>query len=86
MMMEYQKTINISDNKQNESSKFRARNCFEINDESQRTYNESNQVKFTSLIRSNLFDYSDAYILAKETMTVTNTVAQSVAANNRNKE
>ena len=85
-MMEYQKTINISDNKKNESSKFRARNCFEINDESQRTYNESNQVKFTSLIRSNLFDYSDAYILAKETMTVTNTVAQSVAANNRNKE
>ena len=84
--MEYQKTINISDNKKNESSKFRARNCFEINDESQRTYNESNQVKFTSLIRSNLFDYSDAYILAKETMTVTNTVAQSVAANNRNKE
>ena len=85
-MMEYQKTINISDNKKNESSKFRARNCFEINDESQRTYNESNQVKFTSLIRSNLFDYSDAYILAKETVTVTNTVAQSVAANNRNKE
>ena len=84
--MEHQKTINISDNKKNESSKFRARNCFEINDESQRTYNESNQVKFTSLIRSNLFDYSDAYILAKETMTVTNTVAQSVAANNRNKE
>ena len=84
--MEYQKTINVSDNKRNESSKFRARNCFEINDESQRTYNESNQVKFkTSLIRSNLFDYSDAYILAKETMTVTNTVAQSAAAINRNK-
>ena len=32
----------------------------EINDESQKTYNKSNKIKFeTSVIKSNLCDYSD---------------------------
>ena len=36
---------------------------FEINDELPGTYNESNQIKFkTSIIRSDLCDYSNAYI------------------------
>ena len=35
--MEYQKIINLLDNTSNQPSKFRAKNCFEINDESRGT-------------------------------------------------
>ena len=50
--MEYQKIVSFIDDATNESSKFRTRNCVEINDELQETYNTSNQIKFeTSLIR-----------------------------------
>ena len=39
------------------------KNWGKISDESQGTYNVSNQIKFkTSMIRSNVCDYSDAYI------------------------
>ena len=31
--MEYQKTINLFDNTPNQTSKFRTKNCVEINDE-----------------------------------------------------
>ena len=46
MIMEYQKIINLLDTTKNEPSKFRTTNRFKINDESQRTYNDSNQVNF----------------------------------------
>ena len=39
-----------------------------------------------SLIRSNLYDYSDTYILVKGTITVPNTVAAGAAVNNTNKK
>ena len=58
------------DNTQNELSNFRTRNWVKINDESQGTYKDSNKIKFkTSMIRSNLFDYCDAYILVSGTIT-----------------
>ena len=58
----------------------------EINDESQGTYNESSQTKFkTSMIRSNLCDYTDAYIHVKGIMKVSNT-GIAAAPNNRNKK
>ena len=61
----------MSDNTQNKPSKFRTRNLVEINDESRGTYKDSNQSKFkTSMIRSNLCDCSDAYILISETITI----------------
>ena len=37
------------------------------------------------MIRSNLCDYSDAYVLVKGTITVPNTAAAGVAVNNANK-
>ena len=40
----------------------------------------------TSMIRSNLCDYSDAYILAKETLTVTDMAAAAAVVNNTNKQ
>ena len=40
----------------------------------------------TSVIRSNLCDYNDAYILVKITITVPNTVALGAAVNNTNEK
>ena len=59
------------DNASNPQSKFRTRNWVEINDESRGTYT-SNDIKFkTTMLRSNLCDYADAYILVKGTITIT---------------
>ena len=71
--MEYQKIANLlDDNKSNQPSKFRTKNWVEINDESRGTYNVNSQIKFkTTMLKSNLCDYSDAYILVKGTITIT---------------
>ena len=84
--MEYQKITNlIDDNTLNQPSKFRARNWIEINDESRGAYNGNSQIKFkTTMLKSSLCDYSDAYILVKGTITVNNTAAQGAAAYNTN--
>ena len=86
--MEHQKIANlIDDNTLNQPSKFRTRNWIEINDESRGVYNVNSQIKFkTTTLKSSLCDYSDAYILVKGTITVNNTSAQGVAANNTNKK
>ena len=53
-------------NTANEPYNFRTRNWDEINDESWGTYYEINQIKLkTSMIRSNICNYSDAYIHVK---------------------
>ena len=60
--MEYQKIANLLDTESNQPSKFRARNWVQINYESRGTYT-SNDIKFkTTVLRSNLCDYADAYI------------------------
>ena len=62
------------DDASNQSSKFRTKNWVEINDESRGTDNVNSQIKFkTSMLKSSLCDYSDAYILVMETITVNNT-------------
>ena len=64
--MEYPKIANLLDTGSNQPSKFRTRNWVEINDESKGTYT-SNDIKFkTTMLRSNLCDYADSYILQKE--------------------
>ena len=69
--MEYQKIVNLLENTSNQPSKFRTRNWVEINDESRGTYT-SNDIKFkTTMLRSNLCDYADAYILVNGTITIT---------------
>ena len=86
--MEYQKTANlIDDNTLNQPSKFRTRNWVEKNDESRGAYNVYSQIKFkTTMLKSSLCDYSDAYSLVKGTISVNNTAAQGAAANNNNKK
>ena len=85
--MEYQKIANLLDNASNQPSKFRTKNWVEINDESRGTYSVNRQINFkTSMLRSSLCDYSDAYILVKGNITVNNTAAAGAAANNTNKK
>ena len=52
-------------------SKFRRRNWVEINDESRGNYPNSDFRFNTSMLRSNLCDNVDSYILAKGTITIT---------------
>ena len=85
--MEYQKIANLIDDASNEPSKSRTKNWVEINDESRRTYNVNSQIKFkTTMLKSSLCDYSDAYILVKGTITVNKTAAADADANNTNKK
>ena len=85
--MEYQKIANLIDDTSNQPSKFRRRNWVEINDESRVTYNVGSQIKFkTTMLKSSLCDYSDAYILVKGTISVNNTAAADANANNTNKK
>ena len=69
--MEYQKIANFLDGVSNQPSKFRTRNWIETNNQSRGTYT-SNDIRFkTTMLRSNLCDYADAYILVKGTITIT---------------
>ena len=85
--MAYQKVVNSLNDQSNQPSKLRTRNWVEINDEARGTYSLNKQIKFkTSMLRSSLCDYSDAYILAKGNITVNNTADAVDAANNINKK
>ena len=69
--MEYQKIANLIDDTSNQPSKFRTKNWVEISDESRGAYNVNSQIKFkTTMLKSSLCDYSDAYILVKGTITI----------------
>ena len=64
--MEYQKIKNLLDNPSNQLSQFRTKNWVEINDEYRGGYNVNSQIKFkNTMLKSSLYDYSDAYILVK---------------------
>ena len=85
--MEYQKIANLLDNTSNKPSKFKTKNWVEINDESRGTCSVNRQVNFkTSVLGSSLCDYSNAYILVNENISVNNTAAAGAAANNTNKK
>ena len=72
--MEYDKINNLllsEDNESEKLSKFVTREYVRGNSLSN-TYNENKSIRFkTPMLRSNLCDYSDAYILVKGTITVT---------------
>ena len=69
--MEYQKKANLLDSASNQPSKFRTRNWVEINDESRGIY-ASDDIKFkTTMLKSNLCYYADAYIIVRGTITIT---------------
>ena len=66
----------LEDALSNQPSKFKAKNWVEVNDGSRGTYNVNSQIKFkTTILKSSLCDYSDAYVHVKGTITVNNTAA-----------
>ena len=48
--MEYQKVINLLDNKSNQPSKFSIKNWVEITDDERGTYTTNSQIKFNGTI------------------------------------
>ena len=85
--MEYQKIANLLNDKTSKPSKFRTRNWVEINDNKRGEYSPDKQIRFkTSMLRSSLCDFSDAYILVKGNTTVNTNAGAGAAANNTNKK
>ena len=79
--MEYQKIAKFLDNASNQPSKFRTKNWVEINDESRGEYATGSDIKFkTTMLRSSLCGYADAYILAEGTITITGAGDAAAAA------
>ena len=59
----------------------------EITDKPRGTYNKGNQIRFkSSMLRSSLCDYSDAYLLVKGNITVANKKTQGQPNNATNKK
>ena len=87
--METQKIVNLLVNGGSESSKFATRKWYFINDQNSTDYGEGNEsgatVKFeTKVIKSNLCDYSDAYILVTgDIITIGGDTNNRVAFKNR---
>ena len=86
--MEYDKINNLllsEDNENEVLSNFFTREYVRVNS-LLNTYNENESIRFkTPMLRSNLCDYSDAYILVKGTITVTAPEANNGANNVRDK-
>ena len=69
--MEYDKINNLLGSESENLSKFVTRQFVKVNSLSN-TYNENKSIRFkTSMLKSDLCDYSDAYILVNGTITVT---------------
>ena len=74
--METQKIANLLGDEGNESLEFATRKWYVVNDQSNTQYGEGNEngttIKFeTKIIKSNLCDYSDTYILVTGDITAT---------------
>ena len=69
--MEYQKIKNVLDNIPDKVPRFITRKWIEIHDQSGETYNTNKQIRFkTSMLRSDLCDFSDSHIVVKGKITV----------------
>ena len=70
--METQKIVNLSDNTENQYSKFTTKKWCIIDSESKGNYSQQNPIKFLiNSLESSLCDYSDAHILVTGNITVT---------------
>ena len=83
--MEYQKIANLLESTSDNLSKFRTRNWVEINDESRGNYANSDIRFKTTMLRSNLCDYADSYMLVKGTITIKGDNAGEIQADERDK-
>ena len=73
--MEYQKITNLLDTTSDNVPRFITKKWVEVHDQSgsaEDRYKPSKQIRFkTSMLRSDLCDFSDAYIVVKGTITIT---------------
>ena len=87
--MEYDKINNLllsEDNESEQLSKFVTREYVRVNSLLD-TYNENKSIRFkTPMLRSNLCDYSDAYVLVEGTITVMAPGANNGVNNIRDKK
>ena len=69
--MEYRKIINLLDNTPNQPSKFRTKKWVEVNDNSHAINSTNSQIEFkTLMLRSSLYQDSNAFVLVSGTITV----------------
>ena len=71
--MEFQKIANFLDTTSDDKDlpRFVTKKWIEVYDQSEGNYNVNKEIRIkTSMLRSELCGYSDAYIVAKETITV----------------
>ena len=70
-IMEYNKMNNLLGSRPDKVPRFVTKKWIEVNEQSGIPYNTNKQIRFkTSMLRSDLCDYSDAYIVVKGTITV----------------
>ena len=68
--MEYQKNENLLDNIPDKVPRFINKKWIEVHDQSGETYNSNKQIRFkTSMLRSDLCDFNNAYIVVKGIIT-----------------
>ena len=69
--MEFNKINNVLGQEHNEVPRFITKKWIEVQSQSGSTYNASKPIRFkTSLLRSDLSDYSDAYVWVKGTISI----------------
>ena len=80
--MEYQKITNLLGTTPNEMPRFITKKWVEVHDQSGSAddrYKPSKQIRFkSSMLRSDLSDYSDAYIVVKEDITLIKTNGREI--------
>ena len=65
--MEYQKIVNLLGATSAHVPRFITKKWIEVHEQSRGSYNINKQIRFkASMLRSDLCDYSDAYIMLKE--------------------
>ena len=73
--MEFKKIINLLDitSDYKDLPRYVTKKWIEVYDQSEKNYNVNKEIRFkTSMLRSDLSDFSDAYIVVKRNITITN--------------
>ena len=71
--MEFQKIVNFLDTTSDDKDlpRFVTKKWIEVYDQSEKNYNPNKEIRIkTSMLRSDLCDFSDAYVVVKGTITV----------------
>ena len=72
--MEYQRITNLLGNIPDKVTKFITKKWIKVHDQSGKIYNTNKQIRFkTSILRFDLCDFNDAYIVVKGIVTVSAT-------------